>query len=82
MYMETAEGTEMTMTNANQKVVTWTSASNAEIHLTPEQEQYLRSVGRWPKDARGQEYCRVSHGLHRDTPTWTDAELRAEFPAR
>ena len=31
-------------------------------------------MGKWPRTARGEEYCTVSHGLHDGEPTYTDVE--------
>ena len=45
------------------KVVTWMSPTGDTMDICRECEAKLE--GRWPKDARGQEYCQVSRGLHR-----------------
>lgn len=46
------------------KVVTYTSSSGSKINVCKECERRFRRLGAWPRDARGEEYATVSHGLH------------------
>lgn len=46
------------------KVVTYTSSSGSKINVCPGCERRFRRLGEWPRDARGEEYATVSHGLH------------------
>ena len=48
------------------KVVTYQSARGSDISLCPQHIAELEANREWPKDACGEEYCRVSHGLHWD----------------
>ncbi len=53
------------------QVITWDSPDSLfRIRLTVPQERALREAGVWPRDPRGYEYCRVSHGLHTGDPTF------------
>lgn len=58
-------------------VITYQS-SRDRINLTPPQIAMLERAGVWPRDGAGEEYCAVSHGLHRGLPTYSDAELANE----
>ena len=50
------------------KVITYQTPSGDSINLTPKQVAVLESAGKWPRNNRGEEYCRVSHGLHVGRP--------------
>jgi hypothetical protein len=50
--------------NAPRNVVTWQSPSGDRIRICPKCEERLTAEGTWPKDARGDQYCQVSRGLH------------------
>lgn len=63
------------------KVVTYQSPNGDTINLTRAQASKLTAARMWPRDYRGQEYCSVSHGLHRGEPTYTDAEIAALIDA-
>lgn len=64
------------------QVITWASPDNlGRINLTVPQERQLREAGVWPKDRRGREYCRVSHGLHTGEPTFSADEFAALIEA-
>ena len=52
------------------KVITWQAPSGEKIEVTKAQEKIAREMGKWPRTTRGEEYCTVSHGLHRGTPTF------------
>ena len=60
-------------------VTTYGSANQEQINLTPAQERMLTEAGVWPRDSRGDEICRVEHGLHVGDPTHTDNELRTKY---
>lgn len=60
------------------KVITYQSDNGGSINLTPEQIEVLESAGKWPKDHRGREYCRVSHGLHVGNPS-CDTDLLSDL---
>lgn len=60
------------------KVITYQAPSGQIIDLTRAQVDMLETAGKWPRTARGEEYCTVSHGLHVGEPTMTDDELRAD----
>jgi hypothetical protein len=47
------------------KVVTWQSPSGDTLDICLECEVQLAKSWSWPKDRTGQDYCQVSHGLHR-----------------
>lgn len=57
------------------KVITYQSANGNKVNLTVKQIQRLESVGVWPKDSRGGEYCIVSHGLHYGEPSFHDDDI-------
>lgn len=59
------------------KVITYSAPSGGEISLTRSQAKRLTAAGRWPRNARGEEYCQVSHGLHTGDVSYTDAEIEA-----
>lgn len=59
------------------RVITFQSPSGATLDLTPDQIRTLERAAVWPRDYQGQEYCSVSHGLHRGYPSMTDAEIAA-----
>lgn len=59
------------------KVITYESDTDT-INLTPDQIEKLKKAEVWPRDARGVEYCRVSHGLHTGSPDYDDDQL-AEY---
>jgi hypothetical protein len=59
------------------KVITWQDTRGGYLNITPDQEERFTKAGRWPKNASGEEYCQVSHGLHEGVPTWTDAQVSA-----
>lgn len=59
------------------RVITWATPSGSTIDLTRGQERELRRAGVWPRDHQGQEFCQVSHGLHRGEPSLDDDGLRA-----
>lgn len=46
------------------RVITWSSGNGDTIDICPRCEARLEADRKWPKDARGQEYAQVSHGLH------------------
>lgn len=54
----------------NCKVITWQTPSGEKINVTPKQEKMARKMGKWPRSAKGEEYCTVSHGLHCGMPTY------------
>jgi len=56
-------------------IVTWQSSTGRVIDITPAQEKLLQSHSVWPKDQRGEEYCSVSKGARRGTPTYSDEQL-------
>lgn len=58
-----------------QDVITYQSPGGARINLTPRQADILEGAGVWPRDARGREFCSVSHGEHYGRPTWTDEQI-------
>ena len=49
-------------------VVTWGAPHGETINIAPEQERRLTAAGLWPRTDRGEEYCKVTHGLHYGTP--------------
>ena len=63
---------------AEMKVITYQAPNGETIDLSLAQVDMLERGGKWPRNSRGEEYCSVSHGLHEETPTYSDAELRAE----
>jgi hypothetical protein len=56
------------------KVITYQSPRGAMIAVTPKQERALRSLGVWPKDSRGEEYCTVYRGLSAGEPSYGSVE--------
>jgi hypothetical protein len=54
------------------KVIAYQSPKGNTINLTPDQIHDLEAHSQWPRDWDGQEYCRVSHGLHEGTPIDSD----------
>lgn len=46
------------------RVVTYQSPRGNKINICPACESRLNAAGTWPRDASGEEYCQVSHGLH------------------
>lgn len=46
-------------------VVTWQSPAGATYSLCPRHDAQRAAAHDWPRDAEGQEYCSVSHGVHR-----------------
>ncbi len=58
------------------KVITYQAPSGGTIDLTRSQKRILERAGKWPRNARGEEYCSVSHGLHAGEPTHSDDEIR------
>jgi hypothetical protein len=61
-----------TATKHDSKVITWQSANGETIAICPTCQATLEAAGQWPKDSRGGEYCRVSHGLHRGSCEYQD----------
>ena len=60
------------------QVITWVSPDSLySIDLLVSQERQFRKAGVWPRDPRGWEYCRISHGLHPGKPTWGRDEFSA-----
>jgi hypothetical protein len=51
-------------------VVTWSTPSGDTLNITPDQAERLEKRGIWPKNARGEEYCQILHGLHWDFPAF------------
>lgn len=47
------------------KAVTYQSSNGERIHITPTQEKKMKAAGIWPRCSTGEEYCTVSHGLHK-----------------
>ncbi|MDI3258451.1 MAG: hypothetical protein QJR02_02010 [Sinobacteraceae bacterium] len=60
------------------KVITYQAPNGQTIDLTRTQITMLEDAGKWPRTARGEEYCTVSHGLHVGEPSMTDDELHAD----
>ena len=48
------------------KVVTWQAPNGQTLNicLRCEDQILLDSAAAWPRNARGEEYCQVSHGAH------------------
>jgi hypothetical protein len=46
------------------QVVTWQAPGGGTLNVCLSCEKRLHTERRWPRDARGQEYCQVSHGAH------------------
>lgn len=44
------------------RIVTYQSPNGAKIDLTRRDVAALRAADVWPRDAKGAEYCAVSHG--------------------
>ena len=44
--------------------VTFQSPRGATINICPAHQHRLHVDHAWPRDAAGEEYCTVSHGLH------------------
>lgn len=63
-------------------VVTYQTSSGAEINICPRHERELTERREWPKDARGEEYATVSHGLHRGRCGYCDAETSRDILSR
>ena len=60
------------------KVITYQAPNGETIDLTSAQVEMLERAQKWPRNSRGEEYCSVSHGLHEELPTYSDAQLRIE----
>lgn len=54
----------MTTEPTRTRVVTWQTANGDKINISREQSDRLALAGTWPRNARGEEYCQVSHGEH------------------
>lgn len=63
---------------AGMKVITYQAPNGETIDLSQPQVEMLERAQKWPRNSRGEEYCSVSHGLHRGAPTYSDAQLRIE----
>lgn len=50
------------------KVTTYSTAAGRTINLTSSQTNALEAAGEWPRTAKGDEYCQVSHSLHEGAP--------------
>lgn len=59
------------------KVISYQSPRGDIIHVTPAQARALTTAQTWPRDSRGEEYCKVSRGLHSGTPTYDSADIDA-----
>lgn len=57
------------------KVITYQADNGSTINLTPTQEDRLTEAGVWPKTPSGREFCRVSHGLHEGSPSYSDDQI-------
>lgn len=65
-------------TEAEMKVVTYQAPNGETIDLSQAQVAMLERGLKWPRNSRGEEFCSVSCGLHAGSPTYSDAQLRAE----
>ena len=63
---------------AEMKVITYQAPNGETIDLSLAQVDMLERGGKWPRNSRGEEFCSVSCGLHAGSPTYSDAQLRAE----
>lgn len=63
---------------AGMKVITYQAPNGETIDLSQPQVEMLERAQKWPRNSRGEEYCSVSHGLHRGAPAYSDAQLRIE----
>lgn len=45
-------------------VVTYQSPSGARMDICDPCKSRMKADGWWPRDARGEEFCAVSHGAH------------------
>lgn len=59
-------------------VITWQAPNGETIDVTPEAEEKFNLAGVWPRNAIGEYYCKVSHGLHRGVPDF-DVDRAREF---
>jgi|GEM_PF-3148739 len=57
------------------EVITYSSPGGGTIDLTLEQVELLTQLSTWPKDWNGREYCQVSHGAHRGSPSMSTGDL-------
>lgn len=46
------------------QVVTWQSPGGGTMKVCRKCEEDFRQRGKWPRNARGEEYCTVSRGAH------------------
>jgi hypothetical protein len=53
-------------------VVTYQSPLGVTLNVCQRCEAGFKRIGWWPKDVTGQEFCSVSHGLHRDWCSFCD----------
>lgn len=63
---------------AEMRVVTYQAPNGETIDLSQAQVAMLERAQSWPRNSRGEEFCSVSCGLHAGSPTYSDAQLRAE----
>jgi len=58
-----------------QNVVTYQDTRGNQIDICQRHQAELEAAGQWPKNpATGEEYCTVSHGLHRGTCELCEAQ--------
>lgn len=62
-------------------VVTWQAPNGDTINVTRDAQELFDLAGVWPRNAIGQEYCTVSHGLHKGEPDY-DVERARKFIAK
>jgi hypothetical protein len=46
------------------KVVTYQAPNGETLNITSGAEAIMLAAGYWPKNSRGEEFCKVSRGLH------------------
>ena len=49
------------------QVITYQAPNGEQVDVCRRCERILDDAGRWLRASDGQEYCTVSHGLHRGT---------------
>lgn len=57
------------------EVITYHSPNGGTIDLSLEQIELLETLGTWPKDYEGREFCQVSHGQHSGSPSMSTRDL-------
>lgn len=57
------------------QIITYQAPGGGTIDLSLEQVELLETLGTWPKDFQGREYCQVSHAQHSGAPSMSTRDL-------